>query len=136
VIDPSSSSDEEDFFNDTSRDFEIVQRLYGELNHGFLGPLDDGKIIILSDSDEEKEEVCEEKSTGTEDATASTAVNPASTAFADDIDAPAEKSLTPAATLADADEDPRAMPNDSSDGLASGQDTGKSSASGDEVGTP
>jgi hypothetical protein len=80
--------------------------------------------------------VCEEKSIGAEDAAASTAINPASTAFADDIDAPAEKSSTPATTLADANEDPRAMPNDSSDGLASGQDAGKSSASEDEADTP
>jgi hypothetical protein len=103
VTDPSSSSDKEDFIADTSRDFEFAQRLYDELNHGFLGPLDDGKIIILSDSDEEKEEVCEEKSSGLEDVAASAVVNLISAAS---VDAFAEKSSTPAASPADVDEDP------------------------------
>jgi hypothetical protein len=73
---------------DTSRDFEFTQRLFGELNYPLLRPLGDGKIIILIDSDEEKEDVREEKSTGVEDMTASATVNPASTAFADGADAP------------------------------------------------
>jgi hypothetical protein len=47
---------------------------FGELNCIVLGPPSDSKIIVLSDSD--KEEVCEEKTTGTEDANASAAVNP------------------------------------------------------------
>jgi hypothetical protein len=55
VIYLSSSSDEEDFITDTTRDFEFAQRLYGELNRGFLGPPGDDKIIILIDSDEEKD---------------------------------------------------------------------------------
>jgi hypothetical protein len=55
VIYLSSSSDEEDFIADTARDFEFAQRLYGELNRGFLGPPGDDKIIILIDSDEEKD---------------------------------------------------------------------------------
>jgi hypothetical protein len=118
VIDLSSSSDEEDFFVDTSRDFEFVQQLYDELNRDFLGPTGDGKIIILSDSDEEKEEVCEEEPTSVVDVAASTTVNPTSTGYADDADAPTEKSLTLAASPADADEDPRVAPNDSSDSLA------------------
>jgi hypothetical protein len=89
VVDLSSASDEGDPILDTSRDFEFTQRLFGELNCSLLGPPGDGKIIILSDSDKEKEEVCEEKSTGAEDATASAAINPASTASADDADASA-----------------------------------------------
>jgi hypothetical protein len=105
VIDLSSSSDEEDFIANTSRDFEFAQRLYGELNRGFLEPPSDGKIIILNYSDEEKEEVREEKSSGLEDVVASTAVNPASTSSVDDADAPAEKSSTPATSPADATED-------------------------------
>jgi hypothetical protein len=52
VIDLSSSSNEEDSFADTSRDFEFTQWLYGELNRDLLGPSSDGKIIILSDFDE------------------------------------------------------------------------------------
>jgi hypothetical protein len=135
VIDLSSSSDEKDFFADTSRDFEFAQRLYGELNHDFLGTPSDGKIIILSDLDEEKK-VCEEKSTGTEDVSASAAVNPASTTSVEDAGAPAEKSSTPIASPADIDEDLGAVPNDSSDGLAPGPKTGKDSDGGDEVDTP
>jgi hypothetical protein len=87
VIDLSSSSDEEDLIAATSRDFEFTQRLFGELNRAVLGPPDDGKIIIFSDSDEE--EVCEEKTTSTEGATASAVVNPASNASVDVDDAPA-----------------------------------------------
>jgi hypothetical protein len=55
VVNLSSPSDEEEPIHDISRDFGFNQRLFGELNRDFLGPLEDGKIIILSDSDEEKE---------------------------------------------------------------------------------
>jgi hypothetical protein len=82
VIDLSSSSDEEDLIAATSRDFEFTQRLFGELNHAVLGPPGEDMVIILDDSDEEKE-VEEEKIAGTEPATTSVAVNPASTASAD-----------------------------------------------------
>jgi hypothetical protein len=78
VIDLSSSSDEDDLIADTSHDFEFAQRLYDELNRAALGPPSDGKIIILSDSEEG--EVREEKNTGTKDAVASAVVNPASIA--------------------------------------------------------
>jgi hypothetical protein len=54
VIDLSSSSDEEDHIVATSHDFEFTQGLFGELNHVVLGSPDNGKIIILSDSDEEE----------------------------------------------------------------------------------
>jgi hypothetical protein len=64
--------------------------------------------------------VHEEESIDAEDATASTAVNPVSIASTDDIDIPAEKSSTPAASTVDVAEDPGAAPNDSSDGLALG----------------
>jgi hypothetical protein len=86
MIDLSSSSDEEDLIAATSHDFELGQRLFSELNRVVLVPPGDGKIIVLSDSDEE--EVCEEKTTDTEDATASAAVNPASIASTDADDAP------------------------------------------------
>jgi hypothetical protein len=84
-INLSSSSDEENLITATSRDFEFAQRLFGELNRAVLGPPDDGKIIVPSDSDED--EVHEEKITGAEDVSASAAVNPASTASADADDA-------------------------------------------------
>jgi hypothetical protein len=60
VVDLSSSSDEGDLIADVSWDEEFTRRLFGDLNHNFLGPPSDDNIIILSDSDEE-EEVREEK---------------------------------------------------------------------------
>jgi hypothetical protein len=91
-VDLYSPSDEEEPIHDTARDFEFTQRLFGELNRDLLGPPGDGKVIMLSDSDEEKEDAHEEKSTGAEDAATSAAINPVSTASADDIGTPAEKS--------------------------------------------
>jgi hypothetical protein len=108
----------------------------GELNRGFLGLPGDGNIIILSDSDEEKEEVREEKFFGPEDVAASSTVNPAPTTSIGDVGAPAEKSSTPAASPADVDEYPGVEPNDSSDGLALGLKMGEDSSGGDEVGVP
>jgi hypothetical protein len=78
MVDLSSSLDEEGSIADTSRDLEFTKRLYGELNRALLGPPSDRKIIILSDSDEEKEEVHEEKSSGVGDVTTPAAINPAS----------------------------------------------------------
>jgi hypothetical protein len=60
VVDLSLFSDERDLIADVSRDEVFVRRLFGDLNRDVLGPPDDGKIIILSDSDKE-EEVREEK---------------------------------------------------------------------------
>jgi hypothetical protein len=88
VVDLSSSSDEGDLINDVSRDEELARRLFGDLNRDVLGPPGDGKIIILSDSDEKEEDVREEKTTGTEDEATSAVVNPASIASADADDAP------------------------------------------------
>jgi hypothetical protein len=51
-------------------------------------------------------------------------------------DQKAEKSSTPAASPTDAHEDPGAVPNDSSDGLAPGSKMGESSAGGDQAGAP
>jgi hypothetical protein len=51
-----------------------------------LGPPGDGKIIILSDSNEEEEVVHEEKATDVEAASSSAARSPAPTASADDAD--------------------------------------------------
>jgi hypothetical protein len=83
-----SSSDEEDLIVDASHDEELTRRLFGDLNHAVLGPPGDGKIIILSDSDEEENEVSEEKTAGTKDVATSAAVDPASTASTDADDAP------------------------------------------------
>jgi hypothetical protein len=118
VIDLSSSSDEEDFFTDTSWDAEFARRLFGDLNHDLLGLPGDGKVIVLSDSDEE-DEVHED-----------TAVD------ADVAPSAATKSSTLAASTTDVDEDPKKMQDDNSDDLVPGQDTGKSSDSGDGTGSP
>jgi hypothetical protein len=41
---------------DTSRDEEIARKLFGDLNRDILEPSDDGKIIIIDDSDDEAQE--------------------------------------------------------------------------------
>jgi hypothetical protein len=79
-----------------------------------MGPPGDGKIIILSDSDEE--EVREEKTTDTKDVAASIAVNPASTADADDASAGAK--------------------NDNSDDQGPDQEAGSGNDSGGDAGEP
>jgi hypothetical protein len=55
IVDLASSSSEEDFFADTSWDEELARKLFGDLNRDILGPPGDGKIIVLSDSDDEDE---------------------------------------------------------------------------------
>jgi hypothetical protein len=73
------SSDEENFITDTSCDTEFTNKLFSDLNRGILEPPGDGKVIVLDDSDEEKE-VQEEKMVGTELVATSAAVNPMLTA--------------------------------------------------------
>jgi hypothetical protein len=68
--------------------------------------------------------------------TTSTAVNPGSTASADNIGTPAEKSSAPTASPVNADNDLMAEPNDSSDGLALGPKMEEGSSGGDEADTP
>jgi hypothetical protein len=136
VVDLSSPSDEEEHIHDTAHDFEFTQHLFGELNRDLLGPPDNGNVIILSDSDEGKEKVHEEKSASVEDVATSAAVNSVSTASADDINTPAEKSSTPAASPTDTDNDPEVEPNDSSDGLTPGLKVEEGNIDGDEGGAP
>jgi hypothetical protein len=93
VVDLSSSSDEGDLISNVSRDEAFASRLFGDLNRDVLGPPDDGKIIVLSDSDEE-EEVHEEKATDTEATPSSDVRSPASTASIGDADG-TNKSNTP-----------------------------------------
>jgi hypothetical protein len=73
---------------------------------------------------------------GCHNVAASAAINSVSIASADGIDTPAEKSSTLAASPADADNNPEARLNDSSDGLASGSKVEEGSDGGDEAGTP
>jgi hypothetical protein len=84
VVDLSSSSDEEGLIPDTSRDEEFTRRLFGSLNHGVLGTPDDGKVIILSDFDEE-EEVHEKDVTDAEAMPSSAVKSPTLTPSANDI---------------------------------------------------
>jgi hypothetical protein len=86
VVDLFSSSDEKGLIPDTSRDEEFNKRLFGDLNRDVLGPPGDGKIIILSDFDEEEEVVHEEDVAYAEAMSSSAMRSPASTASVDDID--------------------------------------------------
>jgi hypothetical protein len=43
------------FIVDTSRDKELVTKLFGDLNRDILGPPGDDKIIVLDDSDDDGE---------------------------------------------------------------------------------
>jgi hypothetical protein len=85
MVNLSSSSDEGDLITDVSRDEEFARRLFDDLNRDVLGPPGDGKIIILSDFDEQ-EEVREEKAANTEVAPSFVVKSLASTASVDDAD--------------------------------------------------
>jgi hypothetical protein len=98
MVDLASPSGEEDFFADTSRDKELTRKLFGDLNRDILGPPGDGKIIVLSDSDDEVE--------AHEDAATNAEVAPPSA-----VNSP----VTPA-SASDADETPNGVQDDSSDG--------------------
>jgi hypothetical protein len=87
MIDISLSLDEKNFIADTSRDVEFARKLFGDLNHGILRPPDDGKVIILDYSDEEKE-APDETTVGTELVVTSAIVNLAPTTSAAVDDAP------------------------------------------------
>jgi hypothetical protein len=94
MVDLSSSSDEGDLIADVSWDEEFAKRLFGDLNCDFLEPLGDGKIIILSDSDVEEEEVREEKVIDAEAVPSSVARSPAPTVSSDDANG-TDKGTTP-----------------------------------------
>jgi hypothetical protein len=107
MVDLASSSGKKDFFADTSLDEELTRKLFGDLNRNILGPPGDGKIIVLSDSDDE-DEVHEDVVVNVEAAPPSAVNSP----------------VTPAsASASDADETPDGVQDDSSDG-------------GDEAGSP
>jgi hypothetical protein len=79
MTDLSSSSDDKNFIVDTSRDAELAKKLFDDLNRDILGPLGDGKIIVIDDSEEENE-AQEEKTVDIESTTASASTDPASSA--------------------------------------------------------
>jgi hypothetical protein len=111
VVDLHSSSNEEGIIPDTLRDEEFTRRLFDDLNHDVHGPPGDGEVIILGDSDEEEEEVCEEDATNAE-------VAPSS----------AVKSPTPTASFEDA--------NDADKGRSPDRVIGNSSGDGDKAALP
>jgi hypothetical protein len=85
MVDLASPSGEEDFFADTSRDEELARKLFDDLNRDILEPLGDGKIIVLSDSDDEDE--AHEDVTVNAEAAPPSAVNvPVTPASASDAD--------------------------------------------------
>jgi hypothetical protein len=86
VVDLSSFSDEQGLIPDTSRNEEFAKRLFNDLNRDILGSPDDGKVIILSNSDEKEEEIHKEDATGAEVAPSSVVGIPASIASTADTD--------------------------------------------------
>jgi hypothetical protein len=112
------SSDEEDFFPDTSWDEEFTRKLFGDLNCELNGRFGDGKIIILSGSNEE-EEVCKEEATDAEAASPS-----------------AMNSTAPTVSVTDADNAPDEVLDDSNGGRTLDPAQDDSNDGGDEVGEP
>jgi hypothetical protein len=97
-VDLTSSLGEEDFVADTLRDKELARKLFDDLNRDILGPPGDGKIIVLSDSDDED---------GThEDATVNAEAAPPSAA--NSVDSPT--------SAPDADDTPDGVSDDNADG--------------------
>jgi hypothetical protein len=97
-VDLALSSDEEDSVADTSRDKEFTRKLFGDLNRDILGPPGDGKIIVISDSDDEDE-------THEDAAVNAKAAPPSAT---NSVDSPTSAS--------DADETPDGVLDDNADG--------------------
>jgi hypothetical protein len=97
-VDLASSSGKEDSVADTSQDEELARKLFGDLNRDILRPHDDGKIIVLSDSDDED---------GThEDAAINVEAAPPSAANSTDSPTSAP----------DVDDTPDGVPDDNADG--------------------
>jgi hypothetical protein len=97
-VDLASSSGEEDSVVDTSRDEELTRKLFGDLNRDILGPPGGGKIIVLSDSNDED---------GTHEDTAINA-EAAPPSAANSADSPTSAPV--------ADDTPDGVPDDNDDG--------------------
>jgi hypothetical protein len=95
-----------------------MRRLFGDLNRIILGPPSDGKIIILSDFDKKEDEVREEKTIDTEDASTSATINTASIAFTS------------------TDEATTRVKNDNSDDRTPDQEADSTNGSKDDTGLP
>jgi hypothetical protein len=108
------SSDEEYLIPDTSWDEKFTKKLFSDLNRELLGPVDDGKVIILNDSDEEEEDVADTEAT------------PSSTA----------KSLAPTVSTIDVDDVLEGVQDSSNDDRTPDRAQGSSSSGGDEARLP
>jgi hypothetical protein len=97
-VDLALSSNEEDSVADTSRDEEFTRKLFSDLNRDILRPPGDGKIIVISDSDDE-DETHEDAAVNAEAASLSTT---------NSADSPTSAS--------DADETPDGVSDDNADG--------------------
>jgi hypothetical protein len=84
-VDLALSSGEEEPVADTSRDEEIARKLFSDLNRDILGPPGDGKVIVISDSDDE-DETHEDAAVNTEAAPPSAANSTDSPTSASDVD--------------------------------------------------
>jgi hypothetical protein len=100
VVDHSSSSDEKDLIPDITWDAEFTKKLFGNLNRELPGSLDDYKIIILNDSDEEIEEVHEEDAADAETVPSSAVKSPTPTTSAANTD-DADKGHSPDRVIGD-----------------------------------
>jgi hypothetical protein len=98
VVDLALSSGEEESIADTSRDEEFTRKLFDDLNRDILGPPGDGKIIVISDSDDEDETH--------EDATVNAEAAPPS----------ATNSADSPTSASDIDETPDGVSDDNADG--------------------
>jgi hypothetical protein len=85
VVDLPLSPSEEDSVADTSWDEEFARKLFGDLNRDILGPPGDGKIIVISDSDDE-DETHEDAAVNVEAASPSAANSADSPTSAFDVD--------------------------------------------------
>jgi hypothetical protein len=84
-VDLALSPGEEDSITDTSRDEEFSSKLFGDLNRDILGPPGDGKIIVISDSNDE-DETHKDTAVNTEAAPPSVANSADSPTSASDVD--------------------------------------------------
>jgi hypothetical protein len=85
VVNLSSEDEDEDLDAlDTSRDEDIVHKLFGNLNRDLLGTPGDGNVIVINDSKEEK--VCQDDYTNADVVPPSPRVSPAPSASATDDD--------------------------------------------------
>jgi hypothetical protein len=85
VVDLALSLGEEESIADTSREEEFARKLFGDLNRDILRPPGDGKIIVISDSNDE-DETHEDAAVNAEAAPPSATNSADSPTYASDVD--------------------------------------------------